>query len=196
MKKQSILFLAIAMISVLQLSAQQNHAAGKGLQLSAGIGVIPAYVMDGAAAVVPPVSVVVGHRFGESFSLNGIVGYSESNSKPYLVTDGQSVFSNNRTLTVGLRSELSKNVRKNLAFYGGGMLGYNAVKLEEFDHASGQPFYRQPDAPSNIDPDAPAGTFFYSAFVGGKYFFRHNVGVFAEAGFGVSLLTTGFTVRL
>ncbi|MEY3050716.1 MAG: hypothetical protein RLY31_501, partial [Bacteroidota bacterium] len=132
----------MAMFLALQLSAQRTDASLSRLHLSAGLGVVPTYVMDGASSVVPPVSLVAGYRFGKMFSLNGFMGYSESNSKPYLVTDGQSVYSNNRSLTIGLRSEVIKSIRKNIDFYGGGMLGFNAVRLQEYDQVNGQSFFR------------------------------------------------------
>jgi len=67
--------------------------------------------------------------------------------------------------------------------------------IREFDVATGQEFVRQVGAPSPFDPNAKAGQFFYSGFVGGQYFFRKNVGVFLEAGLGVSLLNSGIAVR-
>ena len=61
------------------------------------------------------------------------------------------------------------------------MLSYNILSYKYEDNGS----LGQYDAGSY---GSAAGL---SAYVGGRYFFTDNVGVFAEAGYGVSYLTIG-----
>jgi len=68
---------------------------------------------------------------------------------------------------------------ENLDVYGGAMLSLNIASFNDDDGLI-----------DNIDT-FPSG----SVFVGGRWYFTQNFGVFAEAGYGVSFLTLGASFR-
>jgi hypothetical protein len=76
------------------------------------------------------------------------------------------------------------------------MLGFLHSSTREFDKNTNETIVREIDGPTPYDPNQPKGRFNYSGFVGTTYYFAKGVGIFAEAGYGVSLLNTGVTIRL
>jgi len=83
--------------------------------------------------------------------------------------------------TIGLRGAYHYNGLKveNLDVYAGAMLGYN---ISSFNGVGTGLF-------------SLGSTFRPTIFVGGRWYFNDTFGVFAEAGFGVSNLTLGGTIR-
>lgn len=85
---------------------------------------------------------------------------------------------------VGARSAYHYNGFKNasdLDVYGGLMLSYNIASYK----ADGY------DGPNNY-----GGGLGISAYLGGRWFFSDNIGVYAELGFGVSTLNAGIAFKL
>ena len=195
MKKQ-IVILGFALLSTLTLTAQNKTSNYSKFNLAIGAGLVPTFVAGGATASLPPLTFKAGFQVSRNFGLSGFIGYAKADSKPNLVSDGKLVYTNNTQIVAALRGEWKKPVSEKIDIYGGGMFGLSHSRIREFDLANGQEFVRQPNAPTPFDPNAAEGKFFYSGFVGGQYFFRKNLGIFLEAGFGVSLLNTGFSVRL
>ncbi len=196
MKKQIVTTLCISIISSLTLIAQHKTPNYQKFNLAVGAGLVPTFVADGASASLPPLTFKAGYQVTRNFSLSGFIGYAQADSKPSLVSDGKLVYTENTQLVTALRGEWKKPVTEKIDIYGGGMLGFGHARIREIDAATGTVFIRETNAPTPFDPEAKAGKFFYSGFVGGQYFFRKNLGVFVEAGFGVSLLNMGLAVRL
>lgn len=172
----------------------QNHAK---FNFSAGLGLVPTFVADNADVNTPPISFRAGYQFTPTFSLSAFAGYSNSTSAtPYLVTDGQLAVRNNKQFLTGLRAEFRRDFEGKFDVYGGGMLGVNRTNTTETNYQTGTSIVREPGAPTPFDPNAPKSQLLYSGFVGGTYYVAKNMGVFAEVGYGVSLLNAGFTVRI
>ncbi len=198
MKKHSISLSVFALFSfAITTNAQQttvNHP-GK-LHVSAGIGIVPTFAFDKTTTDMPPLSLKFGYDVSKNFSLSAFAGYSAYGSQPRVYSDGVISAVNNRTFLGGLRGEMKKQLTPRMNFYGGAMLGFNYTDLKEVNPATGEEMIKDPNAPSPYNPDAKNGKLLYSAFVGTTWFASKNIGVFAEAGYGVSLLTTGLTFRL
>lgn len=74
-----------------------------------------------------------------------------------------------------------------LDVYGGVMLAYNILKYSYTDNGpDGGSYYNAGNYGSN------AG---FSAYVGGRYYFLNNLAGFAEAGYGVSYLNFGLSLK-
>ncbi|MEZ4953496.1 MAG: outer membrane beta-barrel protein [Saprospiraceae bacterium] len=182
------------LLGAFSLSAQTTN--GK-LSFSAGIGVLPTFLNDDVSVNTPPVSIRLAYQASPIFQLSGYAGYTASTSNsPFIISDGQSSLISNKQLLVGLRGELRKEVGKKFDVYGGGMLGFLHSSTREFDKNTNETIVREIDGPTPYDPNQPKGRFNYSGFVGTTYYFTKGVGIFAEAGYGVSLLNTGVTIKL
>lgn len=174
----------------------QAQSSGK-FNISAGIGLAPTFIADGANVNTPPVSLNIGYRIAKNFNLSAFAGYSSYDAaSPYLISDGKIATMSNKQLLTALRGEVRKDFSEKFDLYGGGMFGYNFTTTREFDPGSGETVVRPKGTPSPYDPDAPGGSFLYSGFVGATYYLQHGLGIFVEAGYGVSLFSTGLTVRL
>jgi hypothetical protein len=191
---KNVLFILVA-VSTFLFANVANAQAGK-FTLHAGIGFEPTLHADQANINTPPVSLKIGYQMTPAFSLNAFGGYSSATSPSYLVNDGQLANVTNKHLLFGLRGELRRELSKRFDVYGGAMLGYSVNNIEETDPLTGQRISRVSGGPTPFNPNAPKGQLMYSAFVGGTFYMLDQVGVFAEVGYGVSLLNAGLAFRL
>ena len=79
-------------------------------------------------------------------------------------------------MIVGVRGLFHYQFIDNLDTYAGAMLGYDIVSFKEQGASEGS---------------KPCSAF----FVGGRYYFTNNFGVFGELGYGISPLQVGFTYK-
>lgn len=184
-------FLALLFTATVQA---QDYAK---FNFSAGLGLVPTFVADGANVTTPPLTFKASYQVTPSFSLGAFAGYSNSTSaSPYLISDGQLAQMNNKQFLTGLRAEVRKNFDGKFDMYGGGMFGLNHTETKEVDSQTGATIDRDPYAPTPFNPNAPKSQLLYSGFVGGTYYLTKGIGLFAEVGYGVSLLNTGITIRI
>lgn len=89
---------------------------------------------------------------------------------------------------VGVRSAYHYNGINNEKFdvFGGLMLSYNILNYKYEDNGGG----------GSLNTGSYGSGAGITAYVGGRYFFTQNIGVFAEAGYGVSYLTLGIALKL
>ncbi len=191
---KNVLILLTA-VSTLLFANLANAQTGK-FTLNAGIGFEPTMYADEANINTPPVSLKIGYQVTPAFSVNAFGGYSSATSQSYLISDGQLANVTNKHLLIGLRGELRRELSQRFDVYGGGMFGYSVSNLEETDPLTGQDIDRQNGGPTPYNPNAPKGKLMYSAFVGGTFYMVNHVGVFAEVGYGVSLVNAGLAFRL
>lgn len=190
------IFTLFAFLFSATLTQAQSTQIGK-LSFSAGIGIVPSYIADDAVVNTPPVNARLTYQFTQNFSLSGFVGYSSATTNsPYIISDGQQTLLSNKQTLVGLRGEMRKEISQKFDVYGGGMVGFNHSNLREFDKNTGETISREVDGPTPFDPNASNNNFLYSGFVGSTFYFTKDIGVFAEVGYGVSLLNTGVTIRI
>jgi hypothetical protein len=196
MKIQVLLTLAGAMFFSLALTAQSNATKAGKFTVSTGIGILPTYFKDGASAKVPALSLRAGYVVSKRFTLNAYFGYSSTIAGPQVFDDGVFTQIENTSIVGGLRGEIRHEITKKLEFYGGGMLGISHANITEVEANTGRAISRNPDEPTPYNPNPPKSTFTYSGFVGTTYFIQPKFGVFTELGYGISLLTAGFTFRM
>ena len=196
MKFQALLLAGLGILLSCSILSAQNIPQQKGLTISAGVGVLPTFLGENAKTAVPPVSLRIGYNFSRRFNLSGYFGFTDVSTKPKLFSDGLASQNRNQFTVTGLRAEIRQEISKKFNLYGGAMLGYSHSKLEETDPFTGQAIVRDPEAPTPYDPNAPKGQVIYAGFVGAHYFFQKKLGVFAELGYGISIVNLGLTIRL
>lgn len=192
--------LVVTLLAV-SLSTAQSQAAkfGKGdIDFKAGIGVFPTFAADRTTTIVPPVGIQAGYRLARNFSLAAYAGYSSSESGQMLLPDGNSTRYQNEFLILGLKAAAHANQMGNWDVYGGFLAGYNiptvSTEITHPEGGEGGPRSPEPDGPSFSRP--AENTFTYSGFVGASYFLNKRTGVFAELGYGISILNLGVHFRL
>ncbi|MEY3367185.1 MAG: hypothetical protein RI973_340 [Bacteroidota bacterium] len=198
MKNQiAINLIILCLLSTASLSAQNQKSSFYKVSISVGTGLTTSAILGDATNAMPPVNARIGYQFSPNFGLSGFAGYAVLDSKPYIESDGKSIYTQNKQLVTGLRAEMKRPVTKFFEVYGGGMLGFSSSKVTEYDLSNGNEFTRPVDGPTPFDPNAPAGSFLYSGFVGGQYFLKNNLGTFVEVGLGgASILNFGLTARI
>jgi hypothetical protein len=194
MTKSTQLFLSFCILFLSTYSFGQNHSK---FSFSAGIGTLPTFFADDATVNTPPVNARLTYHASPNFSLSAYAGYSSATTNsPRVVSDGQLSLLENKQTVAGLRGEMKKMVGKKFKVYGGALLGYSFADKREFDKVTGETIERKIDGPTPYDPNASNKTFLYSGFVGTTYYFTKGIGVFAEIGYGISLLNTGVTLNI
>jgi len=175
------------------LSAQSpvGHAT-----ISTGFGAIPTYTGKTAKTNVPAVSLQVGYRISEKFSMNAYVGYTQATSTPRTFSDGLESQVNNKTTMIGLKSQFHRDFTDKIEMYGGMLIGASLFNTTEYDVKTGDIVQREPDQPTPYNPNAPKGQFLYAGFVGAKYSLNPKLGAYTELGYGISLLNFGLKFQL
>ena len=171
-------------------NAQATFAKGD-VEFATGIGVFSTFAKDGATTVVPPVSARLGLRVSQKFSLAAYAAYSVAELKNDVQPDGSIRNLENEFMQLGLRAAVHGSPGEKIDFYGGAMLGYNMPNITET--VNGEPKSAGDETPSFRRP--AENNFTYSAFVGASYYPFEKVGLFAEVGYGVSILSSGLTVK-
>jgi len=170
-------FLLVTLVVAFIASSAFGQAYKKGdKMLNAGIGF--GFGFGTGTADLPPIS--LGLQFlslEDKISLGAIVGYASSSDKFY--TDEWKY----TYIIAGMRGEYHFTDSKNLDGYVGAVLGYNVVGV--------------------TTPTGYAGTYtatasglFYGGVLGARYYFSPSFGIFGEAGYGISYLTAGVTLKL
>lgn len=84
---------------------------------------------------------------------------------------------------IGARGAFHYQLIPKLDTYGGLMLGYNAASVKWVGEGESL-------------GAATGSVFDFSLFVGGRYFFKPNLGVYGELGYGIAYLSVGVTLKL
>jgi hypothetical protein len=177
MNKKSFVCIALIALSVVSFRANAQEIFQKGTKVvNAGIG-IGSYIPVEAAF---DYGIIDGLIKGE----NGAIGvggyiswYGHSDSyEPY----GSWRYNN---FVLGVRGTFHYQFIPKLDTYGGLMLGYN-IASSSWDGDDGW-----------NDVSASASAFGFSAFVGGRYFFKPTLGVYGEFGYGIAFLSAGVTLK-
>ena len=172
------------------------------IQLNAGIGIVPTYVMDeNTTALMPPVSLTLGLRMSDHFVLSAFAGMTKAEAYLPMQRDGSEWYVKNESTMVGVRAEMHTARRDNFDIYGGAMIGYNMPTIERLllkndVHGSGE----NPTTINANDVDGPRpfrpsseneGQAIIAGFVGASWYVTPNVSIFGEVGYGVSIGTIG-----
>lgn len=181
-------------IAMLCLTTATAFSQSGKLNISAGVGFEPTTLMDNASVNTMPLTFKVGYQISPLFSLNAIGGYSSSTSELKVINDGLAIKSTNEQTFLGLRGELKKAMGEHFEVYGGASLGYLHKNITEMT-STGRDYVQEPEKPTANDPNASKGNLLYTGFVGTTFFVQKHIGLYAELGYGVSLLNGGVVVR-
>lgn len=187
------LILCLTAACLFNLNAQDAEFKGGDIMISAGIGVVPTYFLDDAETVVPPLSLRLGYRISPMFSVSAFGGYSSYNSGEILNPNESTSTYANESIIVGIQPAIHTTFFDNWDIYGGFLLGYNIPMVESTTN------YSEDQVIDEVQPSfsRPAeNTTTFSGFLGASYYFRKNAGVFAEVGYGISLLNVGVNIKL
>ncbi|MBK9016908.1 MAG: outer membrane beta-barrel protein [Saprospiraceae bacterium] len=176
------------------LSMATAYSQSGKLNISSGVGFEPTTLMDNATVNTLPMTLKLGYQVTPMFSLNAFGGYSSTTAEPTVINDGLAIQSTNKQTFLGLRGELKKGLGERFEVYGGGGLGYVFQDITE-KTTTGRDYLQVKGEPTTNDPNAPNGRLMYAGFVGSTFFVQKHIGIYAELGYGVSLLNGGVTVR-
>jgi len=196
MKRQVLLTLIGAMLFSFALTAQSNTKKAGKFTVSTGLGIVSTYFKDGATTNIPALSLRTGYVVSKHFTVNAYFGYSSTTASPRLFDDGLLTQIENKSIVGGVRGEFRHEFTKKVELYGGGMFGISHANISEIDSQTGKAINRKANEPTPYNPNPPKSTFTYSGFVGAAYFVQPKFGVYTELGYGISLLTAGFTFRM
>lgn len=135
---------------------------------------------------IPPLSASL--EFGVADNVideKGLIGvgpYLGYTSYKYQVQDWGWKYSN---LILGAKGNFHYQFVDKLDTYAGILLGYNVATSKEFGVIT--PGY---------DYSYSAGGLIYGGFIGARYYFRDSFGVMGEAGYGLTYLTLGISLKL
>lgn len=181
--KQTIKFLALAAITFCTAQSISAQEFNKGTNvINAGIGIGGNFYYGGLGTSSQSLGLNVSYERGiwetgdfGIVSLGGYLGYKSYTSNRAF---GGATYKYNYTI-IGVRGAFHYTGLdvENLDVYGGAMLSYNIASIDS-GYAGG------------LD-SRPSAT----VFVGGRWYFTENLGVFAELGYGVSILSIGAAIR-
>ncbi len=181
--KKTINYLALAFIALLTAHSVSAQEFAKGTNvINAGIGIGGNFYYGGLGTSSQSIGLNASYERGiwetgdfGIVSLGGYFGYKSYKSN---IGFGGDRYNFNYTI-IGVRGAfhyIGLDV-ENLDVYGGAMLSYNIASIDS-GYAGG------------LD-SRPSATI----FVGGRWYFGEHFGVFAEAGYGVSILSLGAAFR-
>lgn len=193
MKKTTIVLfiLGICTFSLNRASAQQTFNSGDNVfNLGFGLGG-DLYAGGGYATVIPPIEASWEHGMNvPKLGLGIFIGVaSESYQVPYNdYYDGHYYGYYTWRYTdklIGIRGAYHFYTQHKFDVYAGAILGYNSVSYS----------YTGPGEGYNNYATLGSGIAF-DIFIGGRYYFSHHWGVYAELGYGIDLLSIGVTAKL
>ncbi|WP_338793547.1 outer membrane beta-barrel protein [Bernardetia sp. MNP-M8] len=171
------LFASVLMCALFIFSfstAQAQYEQGQ-LDVNLGVGLLPTFLGAGTTAKLPPIGLSVDYGVSDNISIGGYASYASA------TVDSFDEW--NYTYTIlGARGAYHFNV-SNDRFdpYGGALLGYNIVSVDYGDSA--------------FTSGGAASAFTWSAFLGARYRFTDNLGVYGELGYGISILQLGVNLK-
>lgn len=175
--KKSIIYLVTTFLAT-SFSMAQEFNKGTNV-INAGVGLGGSYNIYASPSQSPVISASFERGIWEVpgpgvVSLGGYLGfktykYSNNDKWSYTIIGVRGAYHYN-----GLEVE-------NLDVYGGVMASYNILSYDDNQYGGFGSYGSRPSA---------------TGFVGGRWYFTQNFGVFAEAGYGVAYLTIGVSFRI
>ncbi len=189
--KHLTLFLLTAMPLLLNAQyAKPTRVFDRGqVDIQAGLGIFPTYVADRPETMLPPLQLGVRYMASQFLSIGAFGGYSQSQSREKLLRDSIRGRWYNQSYFLGMEYGFHYTKLANWDLYGGLSLLYQHIRIEadnpEFEKAMRQ---------TGIKPRHGKATM--TAFIGSRFALSDRYTVFAELGYGVSLLKVGMGFKL
>lgn len=195
MKRLSLLVLALLMIGGVAGAQRPSFRDGAAftrgdLILNLGIG-LGNSVYDGSyTKKIPPISLsgeygVAGDLFNNGRGSVGVGLYLGYTGAKYRAFDNLDAGWRYHNLIIGARGSLHYQFANRLDTYLGLLLGYDISMTNEFGNF-----------PTSNRPHAPAiGGFQFAFYAGTRYLISDHFGLFAELGYGTSILNLGLVYK-
>lgn len=187
-------FVVLACLMLCHNTGQAQRQPMHKWEIKMGAGMRPTFSPDKPTVIMPPLMAEVRARLTPAFSLGLLLGHSQSYvSRPKLGAPNYRNNYQNQFSVAALRVSAHSSPRPKWEAFGGMILGYGINKMNLLSTTD-----------NTIDPRASitargpkAGNkAFLSAYIGGNYRLGKHLGLFAELGFGISILTGGISYRL
>jgi len=192
---KSLLF-SLAMLISLSLCAQKERS---GFTFSVAAGVLPTYLKDQAYQNQWPVAVSAGYRFKGLLSLQLYAGRSIATSGLETLADETQVRYRNNTTIIGLKAALHTTRFERIDVYGGSMLALYQSDIQQLNLNGTAVNLPKANVPSQNKPykyRQAEDKVLVTAFVGASYYANRRLSIFAEAGWGISVLQAGFRLTI
>jgi len=197
MTKQILgVILITTLFAINSLNAQFSTFKKGETQASFGVGIVPTFLGKTAVTEILPLNATFGVRVSDNVVVSAYAGYTKASTVPSLVNDGILSVSTNNYVMGGLRAEFHTNYFEKLDFYGGSMLSYGKAIVDHKNATTSEPIDLGPSKTNPYQHAAPKGSLIPSGFVGAAYYFRSDMAVYSEVGFGISIFNVGLTARL
>lgn len=166
----------------------QDKSQDYQLDARLGIGLFPTFLKDDATVNVLPLTAQMDYRLNKMFSLGAYAGYSKSTAlQEDIFAEGDDLKWENQFISTGIRATIHYQTEyKNWEIYGGFIAAMNFSNINVLE-----------GRPSTVETLQlkDRSSFSYSAFVGTRFHFTDQIGVFGELGFMTSLANIGFSYR-
>ncbi len=177
----SFCFLLVLTSQSLVAQTTEDAAFGLGTKVvNIHLGLGSTLYSAGFKGTFPPIA--ISYEQGIADGKWGVGGYISRTGSKW--GDGEDWWKYSYT-TIGARGAYHFYTTDKLDTYGGLMLGYNIVSSKW--SGSSDDGYRNFKASSS-----GVG---YAIFVGGRYYFSDNIGVSAELGYGIAVLSLGASIK-
>lgn len=157
-------------------------------EASASIGLLPTFVKDIASTEVLPLGFSLDYRMNRRFSVGLFSGYTKARSHSKMLKDENSMTLITEFSMIGGRFAGHFSNYERWDLYGGLGINYTHSNIEVIEGDLDKLIKHKNFKPSR-------GAFMMSAFVGAKYAINPSTSVFAEVGYGISLLNVGMSKR-
>ena len=170
MKKLIISLFTLVLICNYTNAQNYNFVKGQ-VDLNVGLGVGGTLLGSVAKSKFLPISASLDIGINDQISIGGYFGYAGATLESFIPGNSGTDFSN---LIFGARVGYHFAMIDGIDTYAGGLLGYNQAKIA-----------------GEFPIDLGTGGFVWSGYFGGTYILSDSFGVFAEVGYGISVLRFG-----
>ena len=192
---------ALLVLFILGFAISQAHAnrfdpvyyQKRDFTFGASIGLLPTFASPYVNATAVPVTLVGEYRFAEKFSVGANVAFASTHFKSDLPVHAVIPReSNTRQFQANVRLGLHHSIDRT-DFYGGLMLGYFQSKgTTNIMETIGGP----EETPIQVPKTTNDTKFLYTAYVGAQHQLTDRLGIYAEAGFAITVLQFGLCYKI
>lgn len=188
MKKNALFLILILMLSGSSTALQAQRNKLQQYDLSLGVGLLPTFLKDQGKQVMRPLALTASYRLAPNISAGLVLGYSSTESSRTIHGEPQPAQLRNNFSMAGLRFAAHTTRFENWDIYGGVALAYMHSQIDVL-RGDAEKWKQQYGIREH------SGRMIMTAFLGSRLKVGDHLGVFAELGFGVSLLQAGFSYR-
>lgn len=177
MQKIMITLLALLTINTVNAQTKKATSSDESMVFHKGVKVANIGIALGSTLGIP---VGLGFEYGvtDKIGIGAALSYAQRSYK-LVGTDKYKISS----LLIGARGNYHFYMKDKIDVYGGVTLGFNVASV------------KYPSTYPAILQTAKAGGVIWAGVVGGRYYFKPTLAVYAEAGYGLGFLTVGIAKK-